>query len=97
MTNSQSDKAPLEVIALNVSTSTSTVFRTKQRFVEEGLAAALSEEPRPGAERKLSVGEEALLVATACSKPFGRPASRWVAVGLQARLLCMAPLRQAAP
>jgi transposase len=58
-----------EVIALNVSTSTSTVFRTKQRFVEEGLAAALSEEPRPGAERKLSVGEEALLVATACSKP----------------------------
>ena len=61
--------ATAEVIALNVSTSTSTVFRTKQRFVEEGLAAALSEEPRPGAERKLSVGEEALLVATACSKP----------------------------
>jgi transposase len=61
--------ATAEVIALNVSTSTSTVFRTKQRFVEEGLATALSEEPRPGAERKLSVGEEALLVATACSKP----------------------------
>ena len=61
--------ATAEVIALNVSTSTSTVFRTKQRFVEEGLAAALSEEPRPGAERKLSVGEEALLVAMACSKP----------------------------
>ena len=61
--------ATAEVIALNVSTSTSTVFRTKQRFVEEGLAAALSEEPRPGAERKLSVGEEALLIATACSKP----------------------------
>jgi transposase len=61
--------ATAEVIALNVSTSTSTVFRTKQRFVEEGLAAALSEEPRRGAERKLSVGEEALLVATACSKP----------------------------
>jgi transposase len=61
--------ATAEVIALNVSTSTSTVFRTKQRFVEEGLAVALSEEPRAGAERKLSVGEEALLVATACSKP----------------------------
>lgn len=58
-----------EVIASNVSTSTSTVFRTKQRFVEEGVAAALSEEPRPGAERKLSLREEALLVATACSKP----------------------------
>ncbi len=61
--------ATAETIALNVSTSTSTVFRTKQRFVEEGLTPALSEEPRPGAVRKLSVGEEALLVATACSKP----------------------------
>jgi transposase len=61
--------ATAEAIALNVSTSTSTVFRTKQRFVEEGLKAALSEEPRPGAERKLSVEEESLLVATACSQP----------------------------
>jgi transposase len=58
-----------ETIALNVAVGTSTVYRTKQRFVEEGLDAALSEEPRPGAERKLSVSEEALLVATACSKP----------------------------
>jgi len=58
-----------ETIALNVVVGTSTVYRTKQRFVEEGLEAALSEEPRPGAERKLSTSEEALLVATACSKP----------------------------
>ena len=37
---------------------------------------ALSEEPRPGAERKLSGKEEALLVATACSSPpAGR--ARW--------------------
>ena len=28
---------------------TSTVYRTKQRFVEEGLERALSEAPRPGA------------------------------------------------
>jgi len=62
-----------ETIALNVVVGTSTVYRTKQRFVEEGLEDALSEEPRPGAERKLSVGEEALLVATACAKP---PAGR---------------------
>ena len=34
---------------------------------------ALSEEPRPGAERKLTGKEEALLVATACAKP---PAGR---------------------
>lgn len=60
-----------ETIALNVAVGTSTVYRTKQRFVEEGLEEALSEDPRPGAERKLSGKEEALLVATACSKPPG--------------------------
>src|SRR5258705_12068021 len=35
-------------IATSVSVGTSTVFRTKRRFVEEGLEAALSEEPRSG-------------------------------------------------
>lgn len=60
-------------IALNVSVGTSTVFRTKRRFVEEGLEEALREAPRPGARRKLAAVEEALLVATACSKP---PAGR---------------------
>ena len=52
-----------------VGTSCSTVYRTKRRFVEESLEAALAEEPRWGAERKLTGREEALLVATACSKP----------------------------
>jgi transposase len=58
-----------ETIARNVSVGTSTVYRTKRRFVEEGLEAALSEEARPGAERKLAANEEALLVALACSDP----------------------------
>ena len=58
-----------ETIARVVVVGTSTVYRAKQRFVEEGLEAALSEEPRRGAERKLSSKEEALLVATACAKP----------------------------
>ncbi len=63
-------------IARNVSVGTSTVYRTKRRFVEEGLEQALSEAPRPGAERKLVATEEALLVATVCSKPpAGR--ARW--------------------
>src|SRR6201995_1758504 len=54
----------------------STVYRTKRRFVMGNLEAALSEEPRPGADRKLSGKEEALLVATACSNPpEGR--ARW--------------------
>ncbi|MGH7438115.1 MAG: IS630 family transposase [Polyangiaceae bacterium] len=65
-----------EQIAVNVSVGTSTVYRTKRRFVEEGLEQALSEAPRPGADRKLAAKEEALLVATACSKPpAGR--ARW--------------------
>ena len=58
-----------DAIALTVNVSGSTVYRTKRRFVEGNLEAALSEEPRPGAERKLTGREEALLVATACSKP----------------------------
>jgi transposase len=60
-------------IARTVRVSLSTVGRTKRRFVEGNLERALSEEPRPGAERKLSGKEEALLVATACAKP---PAGR---------------------
>jgi transposase len=65
-----------EEIARNVTVGTSTVYRTKQRFVEDGLERALSELPRPGAERKLGVVDESLLVAVACSKPpDGR--SRW--------------------
>ena len=62
-----------EEIARTVSVSGSTVYRTKRRFVEGNLERALSEEPRPGAERKLTGKEEALLVATACAKP---PAGR---------------------
>jgi transposase len=63
-------------IARSVGVGGSTVYRTKQRFVLGNLEAALSEAPRPGASRKLSGKEEALLVATACSKPpQGR--ARW--------------------
>jgi transposase len=65
-----------EEIARTVSVGGSTVYRTKRRFVEGNLERALTEEPRPGAERKLTGKEEALLVATACAKPpAGR--ARW--------------------
>ena len=67
---------PDEAIATSVAVGGSTVYRTKRRFVEGNLERALSEEPRPGAERKLSGKEEALLVATARSTPpEGR--ARW--------------------
>jgi len=67
---------PDETIAQSIAVGGSTVYRTKRRFVEGNLERALSEEPRPGAARKLSGPEEALLVATACAKPpAGR--ARW--------------------
>src|ERR1700678_2243391 len=63
-------------IAASVSVGQSTVYRTKRRLVEGNLEFALAEEARPGAARKLTGREEALLVATACSSPpAGR--ARW--------------------
>ncbi len=50
-------------------TSTRTVQRTRQRFVEAGLQAALTEEPRPGQPPKLTSEQEILLIALACSTP----------------------------
>jgi transposase len=60
---------PDETMAQSLGVGGSTVYRTKRRFVEGNLDRALSEEPRPGAKRKLTGPEEALLVATACSRP----------------------------
>ena len=58
-----------EKVASNVGVGTSTVYRIKQRFVEEGLERALAEAPRPKPPRKLTAQDEAMLVAVACSKP----------------------------
>lgn len=55
-----------EMIAQSVAVEGSTVYRTKLRFVEGNLERALSEDPHPGAARKLSGPEESLLIATAC-------------------------------
>ena len=65
-----------ETIARTVGVGTSTVYRTKQHFVEDGLERALNEAQRPGQPRKLSGSDESLLVALACSSPpTGR--GRW--------------------
>jgi transposase len=59
--------------ALNIGRAT--VERTRQRFVEESLAA-LDERPRPGNTPKLDAKAEARLMAEACSAaPAGR--ERW--------------------
>ena len=63
-------------IAVALSVGRSTVYRTRKRFVEEGLPNALNDRRRPGGLRKLNAKQEAFLVATACSEPpQGR--SRW--------------------
>ena len=65
-----------DTIAATLGVSGSAVYRIKRRFVEGNLELALAEEERPGAARKLTGREEALLVATACSSPpQGR--ARW--------------------
>ena len=75
-----------EEIAASVGVGTSTVYRTRRRLVEGNLAHALAEAVRPGAQRKLSGHEEALLVATACSAPpQGR--ARWTLVLLAGALV----------
>jgi len=67
-----------EEIARTVAVGGSTVYRTKRRLVEGNLERALSEEPRPGAERKLTGKEEALLVAPlAPGRLRAEPAGRW--------------------
>ena len=48
------------------------MYRTKRRFVEGNLEAALCEEPRPGAARKLTGKEEALLGGRPLAPPPAR-------------------------
>ena len=60
-----------EVIAEAVEVSTDTVARVRQRFVEQGLEAALvrKKQDRPSRERVLDGSAEARLLAVACSDP----------------------------
>ncbi len=75
-----------EEIAAAVGVGTSTVYRIKRRLVEGNLEHALADEMRPGAQRKLSGHEDALLVATACSAPPpGR--ARWTLMLLAGALV----------
>ena len=62
-----------------------TVWRTKKRYREGGLTAALAERPRSGQPRKYTVRHETELVAHACSSPpEGR--KRWTLELLSERM-----------
>ena len=56
-------------IAASLHVGTATVERIRKRFAAGGLAMALGEKPRPGAQRRLDGKAEAFLVALACSDP----------------------------
>jgi transposase len=62
---------PDRQIADALEVSTATVERVRQRFVEQGLDAALDRKRReqPARERKLDGRAEARLIALACSAP----------------------------
>ena len=60
---------PDETIATILKVGESTVHRTRQKCVEQGVELALKELPRKGRQKKLDGKTEAFLVATACSDP----------------------------
>jgi transposase len=60
---------PDEQIAEVFGTHGATVRRLRQRFVEEGLEAALQRKKRQNYTRKLDGDAEAHLIAIACSQP----------------------------
>ena len=63
-------------IADKVGVGHSTVERTRQRYAEGGLAAALKDKPRPGGVPKLNGTQQAFVIALACSDtPDGQ--ERW--------------------
>lgn len=59
----------VEQIVNLLGVSSSTIYRTKYNFVNEGIDSALEEGGRSGQPRKLNANKEALLVSLACSKP----------------------------
>jgi len=56
--------------------TTSTISRTRRRYIDGDLDLALHEKPRPGAEKKLTKREEEQVIALVCSEP-PEGFSRW--------------------
>jgi transposase len=54
----------------------STIYNTRQRYLDEGLAAAINEKARPGQPPKLDFRQQAAVTVLACSQaPAGH--ARW--------------------
>jgi transposase len=85
-----------DAIAQALHVGVSTVHRTRQRFVDEGLMPALSERPRPGKGLALTGKQAAFLIALACSTPpAGR--CRWTLRLLADRLIELQQVEAVSP
>jgi len=73
-------------VAEAVVTSLMTAKRTRWRFLQEGVEAALAEKPRPGRPPKITGEIEAKLTVLACSQPPEGHA-RWTLRLLAGRLV----------
>ena len=63
-------------ISEQIGVAPGTVYTIRQRYVAEGVLAALEERPRSGQPRKLNLTQEAQLTVLACSEaPAGH--ARW--------------------
>ncbi len=83
-------------IAAAVLINKATVQRTRQRFVQEGLPAALYERPRPGRPPVLTGQVEAHLTMLACSAPpAGR--TRWTLQLLTDHILLLEEVAHLSP
>ena len=80
----QGHEAPAIVALLGVSRAT--VYNVRRRYREQGLAAALVEQPRSGQPRKVTPAVEATITSLACTQaPDG--AARWSIRLLRGRLI----------
>lgn len=66
---SQGRERTLQDVADAALVSYGTVANIKKRYFAEGLASALVDKPRPGAQPKVTGEVEAQLIALACSNP----------------------------
>lgn len=65
-----------EYISKAVKVHRQTIWRTKKRYLEDGLPQALHEKPRSGQPKKYDEKDEVEIIALACTKaPNGR--NRW--------------------
>lgn len=83
---SRGERRTDEQVAAAVLTSVMTTKRTRWRFLQEGLEAALAEKPRPGRPPKITGEIEAQLTVLACSQPPEGHA-RWTLRLLAGRLV----------